>query len=91
MVFTGGTAKLPGLVDFSKDVLELPARLGKWGHINKIVDGLDEQIFGPAVGLMLLDMLLGPAELHSFSDNRPGLLQTINLSVGNLLAKVRKR
>ena len=91
VVFTGGTAKLPGLVDFSKDVLELPARLGKWGHINKIVDGLDEQIFGPAVGLMLLDMLLGPAELHSFSDNRPGLLQTINLSVGNLLAKVRKR
>src|SRR3989338_3721706 len=26
VVFTGGTAKLPGLVDFSKDVLELPAR-----------------------------------------------------------------
>ena len=91
VVFTGGTAKLPGLVDFSKDVLELPARLGKWGHINKIVDGLDEQIFGPAVGLMLLDMLLGPAELHSFSDNQPGMLQSINLSVSGLLAKVRKR
>jgi hypothetical protein len=39
---------LPGLVEFSKEVLELPARIGNWKHIlAKVVDGLDEHIFAP--------------------------------------------
>jgi cell division protein FtsA len=91
VVFVGGTAKLPGLVDFAKETLELPARAGKWGHINKIVDGLDEQIYAPAVGLMLMDMLLGPAERHQFSDNQPGLLQSVNVSVNSVLGRLRRR
>ena len=61
VVLTGGTAKLPGLVEFTKDVLELPARVGSWKHIKRVVDGMDEREFAPAVGLMLLDMYLGPA------------------------------
>jgi cell division protein FtsA len=60
VTFVGGTAKLPGLVEFAKETLELPARIGNWKHISKVVDGMDEHIFAPAVGLMLLDMLLGP-------------------------------
>jgi len=91
VVFVGGTAHLPGLVEFAKDVLELPARTGKWGHINKVVDGLDELAMAPAVGLMLMDMLLGPAERHTFSDNQPGILQSVNLSVGGILARLRRR
>ena len=59
-MLVGGTSKLPGLVELTKEVMGLPARVGGWGHIPKVVDGLDEQIFAPAVGLMLLDMLLGP-------------------------------
>ena len=91
VVLTGGTAKLPGLVDFAKETLELPARVGKWGHINKVVDGLDEQIFAPAVGLMLMDMLLGPAERHHFSESQPGLLQSVNVSISSVLGRLRRR
>ncbi|OGL36586.1 cell division protein FtsA [Candidatus Saccharibacteria bacterium RIFCSPHIGHO2_12_FULL_49_19] len=91
VVFTGGTAKLPGLVDCAKEVLELPARVGQWGHINKVVDGLDEQIYAPAVGLMLLDMLLGPAERHTFSENQPGILQSVNVSINSLIGRFRRR
>jgi len=91
VVFCGGTAKLPGLVDFAKDVIELPARVGSWSHIAKVVDGLDEQSYAPAVGLMLLDMLLGPAERRHFAEAQPGILQSINVSVSNLLGKFKKR
>src|SRR3990167_9430568 len=91
VVLTGGTAKLPGLVDFAKETLELPARVGQWGHINKVVDGLDEQIYAPAVGLMLLDMLLGPAERHTFSENQPGILQSVNVSINSLIGRFRRR
>lgn len=91
VVFTGGSAKLPGLIDFAKEVIELPARVGSWAHINKVVDGLDEQAFTPAIGLMLLDMLLGPAEKHPSEQAHPGILQTVNVSVGNLLGKFRRR
>jgi cell division ATPase FtsA len=40
VTFVGGTAKLPGMVEFAKEVLELPARIGNWKHISKVVDGL---------------------------------------------------
>ena len=91
VVFTGGSAKLPGLVDFAKEVIELPARVGSWKHIAKVVDGLDEPAFTPAVGLMLLDMLLGESEKHHFEQSQPGLIQSLNVSVGNLLHKFRRR
>jgi len=90
VVLTGGTAKLPGLVDFTKEVMELPARIGSWQHVKKVVDGLDEQRFTSAVGLMLLDMLLGPPQHGGYQDTRPGLLDSINLSIGNLLGRFKK-
>jgi cell division protein FtsA len=87
VVFTGGTSKLPGLVDFAKDVLELPARVGSWSHIGKVVDGMDEQVFAPAVGLMLLDMLLGPPA--TFDVTEPDLITSIKGSLGGLFKKVK--
>lgn len=90
VVFVGGTSKLPGLVDFAKDVLELPARVGSWGHIGKVVDGMDEQIFASCVGLMLLDMLLGPPQTAHFEETEPGLLQSVNLMIGKILGRVKK-
>src|SRR3989344_854964 len=91
VVLVGGSAKLPGLVDFAKEILELPARIGKWGHINKIVDGREEPIYAPAVGLMLMDMLLGPAERHHFSETQPGILQSVNISINSLIGRFRRR
>jgi cell division ATPase FtsA len=90
VTFVGGTAKLPGLVEFTKEVLELPARVGSWKHIGKVVDGLDEHIFAPAVGLMLLDMLLGPAQTHGYTETEPGMFKSVGASVSNILGRFRK-
>lgn len=91
VVLTGGTAKLPGIVDVAKDVLELPARVGSWKHISRVVDGMDEQIFAPAVGLMLLDMYLGPAQPVAYIDTAGGLLTSVNSGLNSFLNRLRKR
>jgi len=90
VVLTGGTAKLPDIVEFTKDVLELPARVGSWKHINKVVDHIDEQVFAPAVGLMLLDMYLGPAQEISYVDAADGLLQSVNGKLNTIFNRFRK-
>jgi hypothetical protein len=64
--------------------------VGNWKHIGKVVDGLDDNIFAPAVGLMLLDMLLGPAQLHSFSESEPGFMQSVNNSLSNIFTRFKK-
>lgn len=90
VVLVGGTAKLPGIVDFTKEIMELPASLGGWGHIGKVVGGLDEQRFAPAVGLMLLDMLLGPAtRSREYSEPQPGFLDGLNLTIAKILNRFR--
>jgi cell division ATPase FtsA len=91
IVLVGGTSKLPGLVELTKECMGLPARVGTWGHIPKVVDGLDEQLYGPAVGLMLLDMLLGPpAHAGHFSDSQPGVIDNVTATASNLLKRFRK-
>jgi cell division ATPase FtsA len=90
VTFVGGTAKLPGLVEFSKEVLELPARIGSWKHIGKVVDGLDEHIFASAVGLMLLDMLLGPPQFHHYTETEPGIFKSVSSSMSNILGRFKK-
>ncbi len=91
IVLTGGTAHLPGLVDFTKDVLELPARVGNYKHIKRVVDGMSEQEFAPAVGLMLLDMFLGPAAEVSYVENNGGMFTSVNSSLNTILGRFRKR
>lgn len=91
IVLTGGTAHLPGLVEFTKDVLELPARIGSWKHIKRVVDSMDEAEFAPAVGLMLLDMYLGPAAEISYVEQNHGMLSSVNSSLNTILGRFRKR
>lgn len=90
VVLSGGTAKLPGLVDFAKETLELPARVGSWKHISKVVDGMDEQLFASAVGLMLLDMYLGPVQDITYTDPTSGLMQSVNVSLNSLFNRFKK-
>lgn len=89
VVLSGGSAKLPGLVDFVKDTLELPASIGSWKHIERLVDGLDDQFYAPAVGLMLLDMYLGPAQDISFVDGTDKLMGSVNSSLNNILKRFK--
>lgn len=91
VTFVGGTAKLPGLVDFTKETMELPARIGKWNHINSIVGGVDEQRFAPAVGLMLLDMFLGPPTHSSYTETQPGVLTSAKGSLNSMLKRFKRR
>jgi cell division protein FtsA len=67
VVIVGGTANLPGIADFAKERLELAARIGKLQPLAGLMDTVQDPAYSSAVGLMLLDMLLGP--VHSTSDN----------------------
>lgn len=90
VVLTGGSAQLPGLVEFTKEVLELPARVGNFKHIKRVVDNMGEQEFAPAVGLMLLDMFLGPAAEISYIENRGGMFTSVNSSLNTIIGRFRK-
>lgn len=91
ITFVGGTAKLPGLVDFTKETLELPARIGKWNHVTSVVGVLDEQRFAPSVGLMLLDMFLGPASHTGYTETQPGILHSVSGSLNSMLKRFKRR
>lgn len=60
VVIVGGTAALPGLAEFARDKLQLPARIGKIRGLEGLVDTVDDTSFATATGLMLLDVLLAP-------------------------------
>jgi cell division protein FtsA len=51
-VFTGGGAKLPGLVDVAKRQLRLPAILGYPLQITSVTDKVNDLAFSTAVGLV---------------------------------------
>jgi cell division protein FtsA len=91
VVLVGGTAKLPGIVDLAKDVMALPARVGAWKHIGKVVDGMDEEIFAPVVGLMLLDMLLGPPQYSHYTESEPGILQSVSGGLSSIFGRFGRR
>ncbi len=89
IVLVGGGSKIPGMVEFTKEQMQLPARLGSWKHIERVVDGLDDQTFATPVGLMMLDMLLGPpAEMPEFGNKIFGNIQN---SVKSLLKRNKQQ
>ena len=59
-VLVGGTSKLPGIAEFTREKLQLAARLGKLEAIEGLVDTVGDATYTTAVGLMLLDLLLMP-------------------------------
>jgi cell division protein FtsA len=71
VVLTGGTAKLPGIADFAKEKLQLPARLGKLQGVTGLVDTLSDPAYFTVVGLMLLDMLLLPEQFSNGHGGAP--------------------
>lgn len=71
VVLVGGTAKLPGMAEFAKEKLELAARVGKLQPIGGLQDTVDDPSFYTAAGLMILDMLLTPADGHQTHRGAP--------------------
>lgn len=60
VVLVGGTAELPGLAEFTKEKLQLAARVGRVQNLVGLVDTVNTPGFATAAGLMLLDILLAP-------------------------------
>lgn len=58
VVIVGGSAKLPGIAEFTKEKLQLPARVGALQPIGGLMDHVDDLSYVTPVGLMLLDMFL---------------------------------
>ncbi|HET7320718.1 MAG TPA: cell division protein FtsA [Candidatus Saccharimonadales bacterium] len=85
-VLVGGTAKLPGIADYAKDKLQLPARVGKLEGIGGLVDTVEGTDYCTVVGLMLLDMLLLPSLP---SNQQAGAQSTFGLVEG-LLKRFKK-
>jgi cell division protein FtsA len=69
VVFVGGTANLPGLAEFAKEQLQLAARIGVLQPVGGLVDTVQDPAYTTAVGLMTLDMLLGPSNQSSGMPN----------------------
>lgn len=59
VIIVGGSAGLPGLAEFTREVLQLPARLGHLQPLGGLVDAIQDEPYVTAIGLMWLDMLLG--------------------------------
>ena len=71
VVIVGGTAKLPGLDEFAREKLELPAHTGVLHSLKGLVDVVDDPAFATAIGLMQLDMLLQPSTGHPQPTGKP--------------------
>jgi len=59
VVLVGGTSKLPGIAEFARETLQLPARVGKLLPLSGLADKVEDEPYATAIGLMWLDMLLG--------------------------------
>ena len=60
-VLVGGTAKIPGIAEFTREKLQIAARVGKLQPIGGLQDTVEDPSFYSAVGLVVLDMLLMPS------------------------------
>ena len=80
IVIVGGTAKIPGIDEFTREKLELSARVGVLHNITGLADTVEDASFTVVVGLMLLDMLLLPdlpPQRGSASQSAKGLLTSV--------------
>lgn len=89
VVLVGGTAKLPGIAEFAKQKLQLPARLGKLHNVGGLVDTVEDSAYDTVVGLMLLDMLLIPGDTPAHGGFGGGMAQQAGDLVGSLFKRLK--
>ena len=89
VVLVGGTSKLPGLADYARDAMELPARVGNLLPVGGLMDAVQDATYVTAVGMMWLDMLLAqhPDSVESGVSNGGSL---VNAASG-LLKKFKRK
>lgn len=89
VVITGGTSKLPGLAEFTKNKLQLASRIARLENVSGLVEAVEDQSYTVVVGLMLLDMLLLPS-LPPATQNHLNYKEGAKGFLGSLFKKVRE-
>jgi cell division protein FtsA len=87
VVLVGGSSKLPGLASFTRDKLQLAARVGELQPLAGLLDTVQDPAYATSAGLMVLDMLLLPSNGAGLGQPNAG---TFGL-VEDLLRKVRRK
>ena len=59
-MLVGGSAQLQGMTDYTRERLQLAARIGSIQQVSGLIDTIDNPAYCTAIGLMTLDMFLGP-------------------------------
>ncbi len=78
VVLTGGTSNMPGIVEFAKEHLHLPAQLGQVQGLRTIIDKVEDPSFSVICGLIVWAISHGAvANTSGFSAHR--LLQNPNV------------
>lgn len=86
VVLVGGTANMPGIAAFTRERLQLAARVGQMQPLGGLIEAVQDPSYSAAVGLLLLDMLLLP------SGQAPGEpSSSVFGMVEGLLRKVRRK
>lgn len=65
IVLVGGMANMPGIADYAKERLQLPAKIGRISAVGGLVDTINSPEYATGVGLMMLDMILSGQQLGS--------------------------
>lgn len=73
VVFTGGGAKLPGLIEMAKKHLRLPANLGYPLNVLSVTDKVNDLGFVTAVGLVKWGAMMSNHAVNSSKHNNFGL------------------
>lgn len=85
-IFTGGGAKLNGVVELAKEKLRLPAALGYPGGVSSVLDQVNDLAFTTAVGLTVWG-----AEMEKAKGKSVGLSKIITgKGIARALAGVKK-
>jgi cell division protein FtsA len=84
VVLTGGGAKLPGIEELAKQVLQLPVIIGQPSGLSGLVDKVSDPAFAAPVGLMLENMAHAGTSDHS-ADRLGDTVDRIRKTLRNLL------
>lgn len=79
VVFTGGGSNIPGLLEFAKKQLRLPAQIGELAQVQTIIDRVDDPGFATAVGLVLWGNRFGSPNKASGFARAQRLLENENV------------
>jgi cell division protein FtsA len=84
IVIVGGGAELPGVVEFSKRALGLPAQLGVPRGVGGLIDRIDSPSFATVTGLLLWE------KNHVISKRSGGLMRDFGGIKGNVTGATEK-